>query len=112
MIAVGIDIGKQQHVAWFLDNAGKTSGPSLRFPNAQNGVDRLVERLQHVTEPIIIGMEASGHYWRALHAALSDIGDYAASHSGTDGQPVLLAALYHIAEEAEDVLASLDKDEA
>ena len=38
--------------------------------------------------------------------ALREIGEFAASHSGKDGQPTLLAALYRIAEESEKALAA------
>ena len=37
----------------------------------------------------------------AAEAALREIGKFAASHSGRDGQDVCLAALYRIAEESE-----------
>jgi hypothetical protein len=36
---------------------------------------------------------------------LRETGEFAASHSGSDGQPVLLAALYRIADEADAALA-------
>ena len=39
--------------------------------------------------------------YKAMGAVLAEIGKFAASHSGRDGQPVLLAALYRIAEECE-----------
>ena len=41
----------------------------------------------------------------AAEKTLRQIGALADSHSGSDGQPVLLAALYRIAEEGEQALA-------
>ena len=43
-----------------------------------------------------------------LRAVLDDIGRFAASYSGRDGQDVLLAAVYRIAESCEAAIALIE----
>jgi transposase len=66
MIAVGIDIGKRQHEACFMDEAGHEIGPSLRFAHRRGGVRLLQERLDALPESATVALEASGHYWIGL----------------------------------------------
>jgi transposase len=70
MIAVGIDIGKRQHEACFMDEAGQELRPSLRFSHRQSGLRRLQARLAALPEPAHVAMEASGHYWLGLERCL------------------------------------------
>jgi transposase len=74
VIAVGIDIGKRQHEACFLDAQGQQLGRSLRFANTSAGIQLLSERLQALPELPTIAMEASGHYWLGLHRRLAAAG--------------------------------------
>jgi transposase len=74
MIAVGIDVGKRQHEACFMDEAGQELRPSLRFDHRQSGVHRLQERLAALPEPARVAMEASGHYWIGLERRLRQNG--------------------------------------
>ncbi len=71
MIAVGIDIGKRTHEACFMDAAGHQLGGSLRFANTAVGARQLEERLQALSEPATIALEASGHFWLGLHRWLT-----------------------------------------
>jgi transposase len=71
VIAVGIDVGKRNHEACFLDGAGREIGRSLRFTNNQGGLRLLLDRLQELAEPATIALEASGHYWLGLHRGLA-----------------------------------------
>jgi transposase len=70
MIAVGIDIAKRTHEACFMAPDGQAIGKSLRFSNDRPGLQALLERVHQLSEPVTIGLEATGHYWLALHDAL------------------------------------------
>jgi transposase len=64
----GIDIGKYKHAACILDAQGQVLA-RLRFANDAPGFATLHQRLQeHGREQdVLVGMEATGHYWYALH---------------------------------------------
>lgn len=70
MIAVGIDIAKRSHEACFMDALGREQRPARRFQNSKAGLRALLEELQRLPGPVTIGLEATGHYWLALHDAL------------------------------------------
>ena len=64
----GIDIGKRHHAACILDSQGAVLA-EMRFANDAQGFAALHERLQdHCPDGcVLVGMEATGHYWYALH---------------------------------------------
>jgi len=68
----GIDIGKRKHVACLLDAQGQPLIKTLAFNNDAEGFARLRQRLQEAAAntPVLVGMEATGHYWYALHDQL------------------------------------------
>jgi len=70
VIAVGIDVAKRTHEACFMGQDGQQVGKSRRFRNTQPGVRALLDDVQRLPEPVTIGLEATGHYWLALHDAL------------------------------------------
>jgi len=70
VIAVGIDVAKRTHEACFMRQDGQQVGKSRRFRNTQPGVRALLDDVQRLPEPVTIGLEATGHYWLALHDAL------------------------------------------
>jgi transposase len=70
VIAVGIDIAKRTHEACFMGQDGRQIGRGHRFGNTRRGVHALLDNLQHLPEPVTIGLEATGHYWLALHDEL------------------------------------------
>ncbi len=72
MFFVGIDIGKRNHEAVILDDAGEQCGKALRFANTREGAKALLERLQELPSPCICALEATGHYWLALSSFLRD----------------------------------------
>ena len=74
MIAVGIDIAKRTHEACFMRQDGQEFGKPRRFANTRPGVRALLDDLQQLSEPATIGLEATGHYWLALHAELVQAG--------------------------------------
>jgi len=77
MIIVGIDIAKQNHQAIIIDERGIALCKSFSFANSNAGVEKLKDAIaQAATDPseVIIGMEATGHYWLALYSALLPLG--------------------------------------
>jgi len=70
-IIVGIDIAKELHYARITDYRGVDLMKPVKFHNNIDGFESLhakVEkmRIKHSCDQVIIGMEPSGHYWRAL----------------------------------------------
>lgn len=74
MIVVGIDIAKRTHEACFMGQDGRVVARPRRFRNTRGGVGALLDDLQRLDEPAIIGLEATGHYWLAVHEALVGAG--------------------------------------
>jgi len=70
VIAVGIDIAKRTHEACFMGQDGRQLGKGRRFHNNRRGVRALLDDLQQLPEPVTIGLEATGHYWLAVHDEL------------------------------------------
>src|SRR5215813_5751720 len=70
VIAVGIDIAKRTHEACFMGQDGRQLGKGRRFHNNRRGVRALLDDLQQLPEPATIGLEATGHYWLAVHDEL------------------------------------------
>jgi len=69
----GIDIHKRTHVACMLDRDGQFLIRSQSFANDAQGYGQLIARLDAAARPekILLAMEATGHYWYALHDFLS-----------------------------------------
>lgn len=70
MIVVGIDVAKRTHEACCMNQDGRQVGKTYRFHNTRRGVGALLNDLQHLPETVTIGLEATGHYWLALHDEL------------------------------------------
>jgi len=70
---VGIDVGKWNHHAAFLNSSGTSSAPELAFTNTSEGFDLLLSSLSSFDKTqTVIGLEATGHYWLALFSFLVD----------------------------------------
>ncbi len=70
---VGIDIGKRKHAATALSSQGEVIAQLASFPNTRQGVDQLEkEVLRKAGGPgkVLVGMEATGHYWMCLYHEL------------------------------------------
>lgn len=65
---LGIDIGSEKHAFCLLDQQGKRVA-RFAFEETAEGYERLKKALSNPTETLI-GMEATGHYWRNLFATL------------------------------------------
>jgi transposase len=74
VIAVGIDIAKRTHEACFMGQAGQQIGKSRRFRNTRAGLRALLDDLRQLPDRATIGLEATGHYWLAVHDQLVGAG--------------------------------------
>lgn len=71
----GIDIAKHSHEASIIDAEGKTLLDSISFANTKAGCEKLLallERLNITKADVIIGMEATGHYWLSTYEYLTE----------------------------------------
>lgn len=68
----GIDIASERHVLARLDLEGKPIGRPIAITEDQAGYAKLIEALG--PPPVLIVMEATGHYWKNLFAVLTAAG--------------------------------------
>jgi transposase len=71
---VGIDIGKRNHAAVILRDAGEQSGKALRFAHTRAGARPMIGRWAEWPTPGVCALEATGHDWLALSSFLRDAG--------------------------------------
>jgi transposase len=69
----GIDIASETHVVAVLDDEGKTVLKPTSFDEDAVGYQKLLELLGNATD-CKVAMEATGHYWQNLFAALAAAG--------------------------------------
>ena len=77
MLICGIDIGKNHHEACLMDDTGRQIAKTLRFSNTMEGGGRLLDYFagcNPAKDTIIVGMEATGHYWLSIYCFLFDQG--------------------------------------
>jgi len=70
-IIVGIDTAKETHWAQITDHRGIALVKPFKIHNSINGFENLLLRVEKQVkkqgcDKVVIGMEPSGHYWRAL----------------------------------------------
>lgn len=70
MFYLGIDIGKNTHVASLMDEKSKIIFKAFSFPNSMDGATSLLDKIQPFASQLEIGMEATGHYWLSLYSFL------------------------------------------
>lgn len=70
MFYLGIDIGKNTHVASLMDEKSKIIFKAFSFCNSTYGATSLLEKLTLYKSNLEIGMEATGHYWLSLYSFL------------------------------------------
>ena len=74
-VFVGIDIGKKKHQSALMGEKGETLARTLSFTNSLAGFQSLLKQLDPWSkEDILIGLEATGHYWLDLYTRLVDTG--------------------------------------
>ena len=77
MLFVGIDIGKNNHVASMMDEYGKVVFKAFSFSNTTDGGNALFSKLSSYSSnpsDFEIGMEATGHYWLSIYSFLFEKG--------------------------------------
>lgn len=71
MLYLGIDIGKNTHVASLMDEKAKIIFKAFSFSNSTDGASSLIDKLAPYSPcDIEIGMEATGHYWLSIYSFL------------------------------------------
>ena len=70
----GIDVASERHMLARLDAQGVLLGKPVPITEDREGYDTLLRLLG--PPPVLVAMEATGHYWKNLYAAL-----VAAGHS-------------------------------
>ena len=68
----GIDVASETHVLARLDGDGRPIGKPTPFAEDREGYAKLLALLG--PEPVLIAIEATGHYWKNLFAALAAAG--------------------------------------
>jgi transposase len=74
MLYVGIDVGKQAHRVAILDHLGYSRVRPFTLENSNDGLLDLLQRVEAMNpdgEPVIFGLEATGHYWLPLYSGLA-----------------------------------------
>lgn len=74
MFYLGIDIGKNTHVASLMDDHAKIIFKAFSFANTLDAAEDLLHKIKPYMHQIEIGMEATGHYWLSLYSFLTDNG--------------------------------------
>jgi len=69
----GIDMAKQKHVACIVDRNGKSLLKPKSIRNNTEGFQQILNCLKQTgsARSVLIGMEATGHYWYSLHDFLA-----------------------------------------
>lgn len=70
-LVVGVDIAKHTQWARFVDCRGIEHGKAVRFENSKNGFYTILARIYEICkqedfEKVVVGMEPTGHYWKAF----------------------------------------------
>ena len=74
MLFVGIDIAKRNHEASVIAQDGSVVCKAMRFANSQAGYNKFMDMIRGLSEPVVFGMEAAGHYWLTLYTHLRNDG--------------------------------------
>lgn len=74
MLFVGIDIAKRNHEASVIAQDGRVVRKAMCFANSQAGYNKFMDMVRSLSEPVVFGMEATGHYWLTLYTHLRNDG--------------------------------------
>ena len=74
MLFVGIDIAKRNHEASVIAQDGSVVRKAMRFANSQAGYNKFMDMVRSLKEPVVFGMEATGHYWLTIYTHLRNDG--------------------------------------
>ena len=67
----GIDIAKHKHAVVLLDEHGQKTQPVFAVQNTRGGLDQLEQELAKLDGTVMVGLEATGHYWLSLYDELT-----------------------------------------
>ena len=69
----GIDMAKQKHVACIVDRNGRSLLKPKSIRNNTDGFQQILNCLKQTgrAKSVLVGMEATGHYWYSLHDFLT-----------------------------------------
>ena len=70
-LIVGVDIAKHNQWARFVDCRGIEHNKALKFETNRNGFNAILTRIYEICKQedfnkVIVGMEPTGHYWKAF----------------------------------------------
>jgi transposase len=71
MYYCGIDVAKRKHAIALLDEKGQLVQRPFTIENTRAGFDQLRQALTTLDGQVLIGLEATGHYWWALYDELT-----------------------------------------
>lgn len=77
MLFAGIDIAKYDHVIGAVDERGRSLSKPMAFKNSACGFERCASYLDGLADDradVLVGMEATGHYWLACFCYLTERG--------------------------------------
>ncbi len=74
MFFCGIDVAKRSHCAVVLDDKGQMVQGAFSIDNDRQGFEALRHALSAWPESVLVGLEATGHYWLALYESLTTSG--------------------------------------
>ena len=75
MLYLGVDIGKNSHVASMMDSSSRMIFKGFSFSNTVDGGESLLNKLsEYAVSEIKIGLEATGHYWLSVYSFLIEKG--------------------------------------
>lgn len=79
MFYCGIDIAKHKHEASVIATDGKALIDSISFANDKQGCEKVLAvfgKFEIASADVIIGMEATGHYWLSVYTFFLELGIY------------------------------------
>ena len=70
-LIVGVDIAKNYQWARFVDYRGIEHSRAIKFKNSKDGFELILARIHEICKQenfrkVIVGMEPTGHYWKAF----------------------------------------------
>jgi transposase len=99
----GIDVASETHMLARLDGHGRPIGKPTPFTEDQEGYAKLLGLLG--SEPVLIAMEATGHYWKNLFVVLVTAGHQVALLNPITARRFQQAGLERTKTDAIDALA-------
>jgi len=67
----GVDVAKHKHAVALLDQQGQPTKPVFAVENTRAGLDHLGQELAVLDGTVMVGLEATGHYWLSLYDVLT-----------------------------------------